>query len=241
MGDPKKPKKKYFTPRHPWVKERIDQEKELTREFALKNKKEIYKIDSVLKKFKDRAKNLISATTKQGEKEKKQLLQRLHKLGLVSPEAALDDVLSLNLKDIMDRRLQNMVTKKALARTQAQARQFIVHQHIMIKGKKVTAPNYLVTRAEEDSIQFTPKSKLANQDHPERSIEEKMPVRPAPTEEEKKQAGKTEKKKEAKKPVKKETKKKPAKKKETKTEKKKEPKKTEKKEAPKEEKKEDKK
>lgn len=190
MGDPKKTRKKYFTPRHPWVKERIDAERELTREFALKNKREIYKIDSILKRFKDRAKKLISATTVQGEKEKKQLMLRLQKLGLISPEAVLEDILSLTVKDIFDRRLQNMVFKKALARTPAQARQFIVHQHIMIKGKKVTAPNYLVTKAEEDSIQFAPKSKLASQDHPERSIEAKMPVRPAPTEEQRKAAEK---------------------------------------------------
>jgi small subunit ribosomal protein S4 len=201
MGDPRRLKKKYFPPRHPWIKERIDSERELTREYALKTKKEIYKLDSILKKFKDQAKKLIAATTKQAEKEKKQMMQRLQKLALIQSEAALDDVLGLTLKDIMERRLQNLVFKKGLARTQAQSRQFIVHEHIMIGNKKITAPNYLVSQAEEELITFSPPSKLANAEHPERSLPEKvekLPVRPAPKEVEKEVKEKNETKKKAK-------------------------------------------
>lgn len=185
MGDPRRLKKKYVTPRHPWIKERIDAENELSREYSFKRKKEIYKLDSVLKSFKDQAKKLIAAATKQGEKEKQQLMQKLQRLALVSSQAALDDVLGLTIKDIMERRLQNLVFKKGLAHSQSQARQFIVHQHIMIGDKKITSPNYLVTLAEESQIKFSPKSNLANEEHPERSLpekEEKIPVRPAPPE-----------------------------------------------------------
>jgi len=185
MGDPKKTKKKYFTPRHPWIKENIESERELVREYAFKRKKEIYKLNSILKTFKDQAKKLIAAKTSQAEKEKQQLIQRLQRLGLIPAGAALDDILGLTTQNIMDRRLQNLVFKKGFARTQAQARQFIVHQQIVVNNKKITSPNHLVTQAEEDTIAFYPQSKLANPDHPERSLpeeKEKLPVRPAPPE-----------------------------------------------------------
>jgi len=201
MGDPRRLKKKFIPPRHPWIKENIETEGELIKEFAIKRKKEIYKLNSILKSFKDQAKKLIAAKTQQAEKEKQQLMQRLQKLSLIKAGAALDDILSLTINDIMARRLQNLVYKKGLARTQAQARQFVIHHHIMIGDKKITSPNYLVSQVEEEKIRFFPRSKLSSAEHPERSIEEKIPVRPAPKEaetEEKKQK-KTKQKKDTKK------------------------------------------
>jgi len=59
MGDPRKIRKKYQTPSHPWIKSRIDEEKVLTREFGTKNKKEIWKMETVLKNFKTQSKHLI--------------------------------------------------------------------------------------------------------------------------------------------------------------------------------------
>lgn len=203
MGDPRRLKKKFIPPRHPWIKEIIETEGELTKEFAIKRKKEIYKLNSILKSFKDQAKKLIAAKTQQAEKEKQQLMQRLQKLSFIKTGAALDDILSLTINDIMARRLQNLVYKKGLARTQAQARQFIIHHHITIGDKKITSPNYLVSQAEEDKISFFPRSKLSSAEHPERSIEEKMPVRPAPKEAEIKEK-KTKKPQQKKEPKKKE-------------------------------------
>ena len=43
MGDPKKLRKKYTPPRHPWQGSRILAENGLVKEHGLKNKKEIYK------------------------------------------------------------------------------------------------------------------------------------------------------------------------------------------------------
>ena len=51
MGDPKQPRKKYDTPRHPWNKARIDAEKEIKKDYGLKNNKEIWKFNSKLKSF----------------------------------------------------------------------------------------------------------------------------------------------------------------------------------------------
>jgi small subunit ribosomal protein S4 len=180
MGDPKRIKKKYSTPIHPWQAERIEEERELTRQYGFKNKTEIWKMNSILRKFLRQAKRLAAIKTEQSEKEKIQLLTRLKKLGLLSETAVLDNVLEITLKDLLGRRLQTLVFRKGLARSMKQARQFIVHRHIMIGNTKVTVPNYLVSKAEEAVISFSGKSSLANPDHPERKKEEKseMPKKP---------------------------------------------------------------
>lgn len=186
MGDPRRIKKKYFTPKHPWIQENLDAERELVKEYSVKRKCELYKLNSILKIFKDQAKNLIAATTAQAEKEKKQLIARLNRLGLVKPEAAMDDILSLTIRDLMNRRLQFLVFKKGLARTQAQARQFICHNHIIVGDKKLTSPNALIAQAEEDSINFYPGSHLSKADHPERLMIA-QPRKEEPKKEEKKE------------------------------------------------------
>ena len=59
---------------------------------------------------------------------------------------------------MLERRLQTIVWKKGLARTIYQARQLIVHGHIAIAGRRVTSPGYLVSREEEDRIDYAPGS-----------------------------------------------------------------------------------
>ncbi|PIN86445.1 30S ribosomal protein S4 [Candidatus Woesearchaeota archaeon CG10_big_fil_rev_8_21_14_0_10_44_13] len=168
MGDPKKIRKKYQTPRHPWQKARIEEEGSLLKEYGTKNKKEIWKMQSKLRDFSDRAKRLIAAKTPQAEKEKKELLLKLQSMGLISLEAGLDGVLSLTLRDIMERRLETLIYKKNLARSMKQARQFIVHGHVMVGDKKINSPSYIVSIKEEGLIRFTSKSKLNDPEHPER-------------------------------------------------------------------------
>lgn len=153
---------------HPWVTEAIKTEGELKKEHGLKNKREIWKMGSLLKKYKDLAKKLIAIKTGQGEKEKKQMMEKLQKWGLVGTEAKLDDVLGLGIKDIMGRRLQSLVFRKRLARSMKQARQFIVHRQMMVGGRKITSPSYMVSREEEEQIRFDPNSSLSKEDHPER-------------------------------------------------------------------------
>ena len=58
MGHPKKTRKKYKTPSHPWQKDRLEEEKILTKEYGLKNKKELWKGDSHLRKVKRQAKTI---------------------------------------------------------------------------------------------------------------------------------------------------------------------------------------
>ena len=46
MGQPRKSRKKYNTPPHPWNAERIKNENKLMTKYGLKNKKEIGKQDT---------------------------------------------------------------------------------------------------------------------------------------------------------------------------------------------------
>ena len=76
MGDPKKHRSKYSTPLKAWEKGRIDEEKDLIKEYHFKNKQEIWKLTSKLRNVARQAKRLITLKTDQAEKEKVQLLNR---------------------------------------------------------------------------------------------------------------------------------------------------------------------
>ncbi len=196
MGDPKFQRKKYSTPAHPWRMERITAENELTEKYGFKNKQEIWKLDSKLKNFSRQAKKLIAEKTAQSEKEKLLLLKKLKGLGLLSESASMEGILSITLKDILERRLQSIVFRKGLARTMAQARQFIVHGHIEVNGKKLTSPNFLVPVSIENAIGFIKTSNLSDDMHPERAPKDIPNIKPK---EEKKSHAKNNKKEEAKK------------------------------------------
>ena len=171
MGDPKKQKKKFSTPNHPWQKERIEAEKEILKQYGLRRKYEIWKMDSMLKDFLNRAKTLIAQRNPQSDLEKKQLLQRLNSLGLLKKDSKVEDVLNLTLKDVMERRLQTLLIRKQLARTMKQAREFITHEHVAIGERKVTAPSYLVTISEERNIRMVKAISLAPQVAQEKKAE----------------------------------------------------------------------
>lgn len=154
MGDPKKHRKKFSTPSHPWQKERIDIEREILKQYGLRRKYEIWKMDSILKKLLHRAKTVIGERTSQSETEKKQLLNRLYSLGLSKKDSKVEDVLNLTLKDVLERRLQTLVFRKQITKTILQARQFITHEHIAVGSRKITIPSYLVSIEEEPNIKL---------------------------------------------------------------------------------------
>lgn len=132
--------------------ERIEREKKLIKKYGLKNGKELWKVESLLRNFRRRARKLLTLKTEQAEIEKKQLLDRLSTLNILKKSAGIDDVLVMKIEDILERRLQTMVQKTGLANTPKQARQFIVHGLITIGGNRVTSPSYLVKRDEEKDI-----------------------------------------------------------------------------------------
>ena len=165
MGDPRRLRKKYQGPLKPFDKERIEAEKELLKQFGLKNKTEIWKMNSLLRKFTSDAKKLIRSTHNQAELERAYLINKLRSYNLVPENAKLDDILGMELQDILNRRLQTIIYKQGLARSVDQARQLITHEHIKVGERVITFPSYLVTLADESKIGFSDNSPMSSTDH----------------------------------------------------------------------------
>ncbi|MBD3228254.1 MAG: 30S ribosomal protein S4 [Candidatus Lokiarchaeota archaeon] len=169
MGDPKKSKKKFSRPSQPWESERIREELILVGSYGLRNKKEVWRAQTKLRNYRRRARNIRVIPEERQVEETEILIKKLNKLGILPKSASIDDVLQLSTSDILERRLQTLVYRKGLAKTPYQSRQFIVHGHIAISGRRVKSPGYMVTAEEEKEIMYSPTSPLAkNAEHPER-------------------------------------------------------------------------
>jgi small subunit ribosomal protein S4 len=57
-----------------------------------------------------------------------------------------------NLLSLLERRLDNVIYRLKMATSREQARQIIVHGHILVNGKKVSSPSYLVSINDEISL-----------------------------------------------------------------------------------------
>lgn len=57
-----------------------------------------------------------------------------------------------NLLSMLERRLDNVVYRLKFAMSRKQARQIIVHGHILVNGKKVYSPSYLISVNDEISL-----------------------------------------------------------------------------------------
>ena len=171
MGDPKFSRKTYDTPSHPWQGERIKAEVEVVRAFGLKNKTEVWKAETILRNLRKQSRDLqarLRSGDKQAQVEADALLNKCGRLGYLPVGSNLNDILSLKDEDVLSRRLQTIVFEKGLASTIKQARQMITHGHIFMNGHRVTVPGYLVTRAEESSIEYNPSSPYTDEMHPMR-------------------------------------------------------------------------
>ena len=168
MGDPKKPRKKYETPRFPWQTDTLQAELRLIGEYGLRNKKEFWRHRTTISKFRGIARSLLGMSAEERRKREKQLLNRLYRLGILPKDAELDDVLDLTIEAILERRFQSLVFRRGLAKSMYQARQFIAHGHVAIEGRRVSSPGYLVLREEEAKIGYAHTSSLSNPNHPMR-------------------------------------------------------------------------
>ena len=63
-----------------------------------------------------------------------------------------------NLLQILESRLDNVVFRLGLANTRKEARQLVNHAHILVNGKKVDIPSYLVKPGDVVSIREKSKS-----------------------------------------------------------------------------------
>jgi len=166
MGDPKKQRKKYETPRFPWRTDTLQLELKLLGQYGLRNKRELWRHETTLSRFREIARSLLGMSAEERKKLERQLLDRLKRLGILPETATLDDVLDLSIEDILERRLQTIVFNKGLSKSIHQARQIITHGHIAIEGQRVPSPSYLVLRNEEARITYAPTSSLSNPKHP---------------------------------------------------------------------------
>ena len=173
MGYPGKNHKSYQPPKRPWEKSRIEAETRLVIEYGLRNKREVWKAQEHLRKYRRAARNLLALGSSAADKDlyeakKEELISHLQRAGLLGPDAGIDDVLSLKVQTQIERRLQTIVYRKGLARSPKQARQLITHGHIAIAGRRVSIPSYHVTRTDETQVAYYGKSPLVSDSHAEK-------------------------------------------------------------------------
>ena len=150
-------RRRYKKPKTPWDLHRIKDERKIINEYGLKRKKEIWIAESILRRFRERARELIAEKDKEKEKN---LIEKLQKLGLLGKESGLDDVLALSVNDVLNRRLQTIAFKKGFGKTIKQARQLITHGHIAVDGRRIKFPGYLIPVQYENKINWYETSKM---------------------------------------------------------------------------------
>ena len=160
MGDPKYPRKVWRKPKRPLNYELKMDELQTLGTFGLRTKRELWKAHTELSRVRQQARSLLALTQKVRDEKEPILLKSLARIGLIPSDATLDDVLNLKPTDLLARRLQTIVSNKLGFKTPYQARQAVIHGHIMVGDRKIDIPSYTVTVEEEDSVHFTPKSKI---------------------------------------------------------------------------------
>ncbi|UCH56692.1 MAG: 30S ribosomal protein S4 [Candidatus Bathyarchaeota archaeon] len=166
MGDPKKKHKLYTTPKRPYDVANLEEELRLIGAYGLRNKRELWRHRTELSTLRRRAREMLSLDPEERTQLEKELITKLHRLGLVDERGSLDDILGLSIQDLMERRLQTIVFRKGLAKSLFQSRQLITHGHISIKGQKTKTPSYVVTISDEESLDYSGSSPLAEKNHP---------------------------------------------------------------------------
>jgi small subunit ribosomal protein S4 len=170
-------RKKYERPKTPFDKPRILEENKLVTKYGLKNKKEIWKAESRVKYFRTRAKTLITADPE----EQKAFFDKLNKIGLKVENVS--DVLALDKEALLKRRLPTVLVEKKIATKPKQARQMVVHKRVLVKGRVVNVPSYLVHVDEEKSITVRNKVRKMKPKIEEPKAEEVKEETAEPTEE----------------------------------------------------------
>lgn len=71
----------------------------------------------------------------------------------------MDGIIGQNLLILLESRLDNVVYRLGLARTRKEARQIVDHKHVLVNGKGVNIPSYLVKAG--DTIEIREKNKAS--------------------------------------------------------------------------------
>jgi len=160
MGDPKTSRRVWQKPKRPHNYDLMMDELKTLGTFGLKTKRELWKTQTELSRVRLQARSLLALRQDERERKEPILMQSLSKIGLVNEDSTLDDVLNLQVTDLLSRRLQTIAQRKLYFKTPYQARQAIVHGHIMIGDSVVTIPSYIVKTEEEAKIHLIPESRF---------------------------------------------------------------------------------
>lgn len=161
MGDPKYPRKAWRKPKRPMNYDLKMEELKTLGTYGLRTKKELWKARTELSRVRHQARSLLALRQEVRAEREPILMKSLTRMGLVGADATLDDVLNLQVTDILGRRLQTIVWKKMGFKSAYQARQAVVHGHIMMGDRIVDIPSYVVAAAEEDGIRLKPSSTMS--------------------------------------------------------------------------------
>ncbi len=182
MGDPKKKSKTYTTPKRPYDSDALMEELRTIGAYGLRNKRELWKAHTELSHMRGRARDLLSLDAEERVVREQQLVNKLAKRGLVMENGRLEDVLTLSVEDLLERRLQTYIFRRGLASSLFQARQLITHGHIAINDRKVTAPSYQIKITDEETLDYARSSPYNNPAHPlrrELEVEEVIEAEPS--------------------------------------------------------------
>jgi len=160
MGDPKTPRRVWKKPKRPLNYDLLMDELKTLGAFGLKTKRELWKTQTELSRVRLHARSILALRQEIRERKEPILMQSLSKIGLVDENSTLDDVLNLQVTDLLSRRLQTIAQKKLYFKTPYQARQAIVHGHVMIGDSIVTIPSYIVKTEEETKIHLISESRF---------------------------------------------------------------------------------
>ena len=160
MGDPKTPRRVWKKPKRPLNYDLMMDELKILGTFGLKTKRELWKTQTELSRVRFQARSILALRQEERERKEPILIQSLSKIGLVDQNSTLDDVLNLQVTDLLSRRLQTIAQRKLYFKTPYQARQAIVHGHIMIGDYVVTIPSYVVKTEEETKIHLISESRF---------------------------------------------------------------------------------
>jgi len=181
LGDPKYPRRLWRKPKRPFNYELKMEELKTLGTFGLKTKRELWKARTELSRLRKQARSLLALRQEVRQEKEPILMKSLSKIGLVGDDSTLDDVLNLKVIDLLSRRLQTVVLKKFGFKTPYQARQAVVHGHIMIGDRIVNIPSYTVTTEEENNILISPDSSLQNLLSKSESVSEESAEQPFET------------------------------------------------------------
>jgi small subunit ribosomal protein S4 len=182
MGDPKKKQKTYKTPKRPYDSDVLLEELRTIGAYGLRNKRELWKAHTELSHMRGRARELLTLDAEEKATRQALIINKLAKRGLVMENGRLEDVLTLSVEDLLERRIQTYIFRRGLASSLFQARQLITHGHIAINGRKVTSPSYQIKVTDEETLDYAKTSPYNNPAHPLRrdlAVEEVEEVEPS--------------------------------------------------------------